>query len=887
MPRYVILLLLAALVALAGCGKDGEDGSGGEVSRAAAIGSVEPGISRALAERRAAALKKVCYDMAFKLEAGAAQARGFCSISFDLKDEAGDIDDLIVDFGSGKLLELSVNGAEVPEPALAHDHIVIPGRLLGPGGNTINTTFDAPVGKGGTALTRFEDESDGSEYVYTLLVPADAHLLFPCFDQPDLKAHLTLALNIPRGWTAVSNAPVSRVETRNERTLVTFRESQRLSTYVMAFAAGPFERIDDETSGPGRIPMSLYVRPSKKDKVDAAVLFRLNRDPLEWCEEYFGFSYPFEKFEFVLVPGFPYGGMEHAGAIFYRETTAVFDQAPTAAQLLGRRLLMYHEVVHQWFGDLVTMAWFDDLWLKEGFATFAAYKMLDALDPAALAWMRFHQSVKPRAYGVDATAGTTPVYQELGNLYDAKSAYGAIVYNKAPALLRQLEFKLGEEAFRKGAGLCIERHALGNARWPEIFACFEEAAGVSLEGWLDAWLLTRGMPVVTVEWDVSDEDRIARFEVLQKPVRGEGTLWPVKTRVALWYPGGRVETHPVEFSAARHRVAALEGKPAPEFVFLNFEDMAYGRFLLDAKSLDSVTALLPLVDDPFLESLLLSALWDMVREAAFAPADYIDLALAELEDEKDAVTFAGLLNRVGKALRYYLGARQEAAALPRVEGFLLGLLEAKDTPAALRLAAFRAFTGLAGTSKGLGRLKAVLSGEAVFEGVPIAPRDRWRIVGRLVETDFKGAAGLFETEKTRGGLDADRYAFEARAGFPDPAVKKEYYDAYLTESDWPERWLEDSLDGFNVLGQSDITFPYLLRALDQLEWVKDHRKIFFMPGWIAAFISGHRSREALDVVHGFLEERKDLPGDIRLKVLQSVDDLERTVRIRKRWADDG
>jgi len=877
MPRSAILPLMLFFSFLAGCGGEGADGAPGAQLP-------ELGITRALAAARAASIKDVRYALAFKLEAGAPWTRGFCSISFDLEKEAGG---LVLDHGAGELLELSVNGVVVPEPALAHGHIVIPGRLLQEGMNTVNATFNAPIGKGGTALTRFEDESDGSEYVYTLLVPADAHLLFPCFDQPDLKACLTLALDVPGGWTAVSNAPVSRMETREGRTLVTFRESQRLSTYLMAFAAGPFECIDDDTAGPGKIPMSLYVRPSKKDRVDAAALFRLNRDPLEWCEEYFGFPYPFEKFEFVLVPGFPYGGMEHAGAIFYRETSAVFDQEPTEAQLLGRRLLMYHEVVHQWFGDLVTMAWFDDLWLKEGFATFAAYKILDDLDPAALAWLRFHQSVKPRAYRVDVTAGTTPVYQELDNLHDAKSAYGAIVYNKAPALLRQLEFKLGEEAFRKGAGLCVERHALGNARWPEIFACFEEAAGVSLESWLDAWLLTRGMPVVTAEWDETDDGRIARFEVLQKPVHGTGTLWPVKTRAALWYPGGRVETAPVEFDSERHEVAAFVGKPAPEFVFLNFEDRAYGRFFLDRKSLDSVTALLPLIDDAFLRNMLLSALWDMAREAAFAPADYVDLALAELETERDAVTFARLLERVGKAVRYYLGTAEEAAAVARVEGFLLGLLDAGDTPAPLRLAAFRAFTNLARTPEGLGRLKMVLSEEAAFEGVPIAPRDRWRIVGRLAEAGAEGAAALFEAEKARAGLDADRYAFEERAAFADPAIKKEYFDAYLTESDWPESWLEDSLGGFNALSQSAITFPYLRRALDELEWVKDHRKIFFMPGWIAAFISGHRSREALDVVQGFLEERPDLPGDIRLKVLQSVDDLERTVRIRERWADDG
>lgn len=866
------LSVLLAVAGLAGCGSDDEE-SDRFLAR---------GVSKTLAEKRRWLVGNVKYTLFIGLDRGAEETkRATCTLSFDLK---GQPDSLVVDYGAGELQSLSVNDKIVPEPDLVENHIVIPGSLLKKGRNEIKTSFRSPVGKGGTALTRFEDETDDTEYVYTLLVPADAHLLFPCFDQPDIKARLELSVEMPAEWEALSNAPEESTVVTDGRKTVHFKESAPISTYLMAFTAGDYVRVDRTAGAEGERPMALLVRPAKKEELVAADLFALSNEALHWLEEYFGVGYPFEQFAFALVPGFPYGGMEHPGAIFYSEQASVFDQEPTAAQLLGRALLYYHEVSHQWFGDLVTMAWFDDLWLKEGFATFMSYRLLDALYPEKQAWMRFHQRVKPRAYRVDATAGTTPVYQELGNLYDAKSAYGAIVYNKAPALLQQLEFLIGAETFCKGTQICLERFAFANARWPEIFKCYEDASGRDLEEWLDAWLLTKGMPSVTAEWEADDDDRITRFEVVQEPVGEGGIEWPIKCEVVLWYPGGTMKRVPVEFDSSSHSVESLVGKKAPEIVFVNFEDRAYGQFLLDARSLENVSALLPLVKDDFLRTLLLSALWDMVRATALAPSDYIDLALGELGRETDPVTYEILLGRVTHALDYYLGEGQQSEAYPRVEKFLLDAVAAESTSKLIRLCAFRAIVGAARTDHALGWLKKILAEEIDLKAIEVASLDRWKIVGRLARLGADGSPALFEAEMERGGTDALRYAFEQKAGFNDPDVKQAYFDAYFSESERPEQWLESSLGAFNSPTQSEITLPFLLPALERLEWIKSHRKIFFMPRWIAAFVSGHTSRKALKVVTDYLEETDDLPGDIRLKILQSVDSLERTVRIREKFA---
>ncbi len=891
MARSTASIAIALLLCLAGCGEPLEIPAG-------------KGISRELAGARSRAIEGVFYDLSIGLTRNAAEISGTCTVTFTLKEK---VTALPIDFEGGTY-RMSVldpeTGETIPcdtlaglKPERVHDHIVVPGERLRKGPNRLKIDFSAvPVGKGGTALTRFLDESDGCEYYYTLFVPADAHRLFPCFDQPDLKGRLRLTLTMPAGWEAVSNAPresVDLVERRGSRwKTISFEETKPISTYLMAFAAGDFVRIQDagakvpgRREGEGNKPMSLYVRRSKEDKTDAAVLFRIHREALGWLEDYFKTPYPFGKFEFALVPGFPYGGMEHPGSVFYSERSTLFDQEPTDAQILGRAILIEHEVSHQWFGDLVTMKWFDDLWLKEGFATFVSYKVRDAVDPAALAWLRFHQRVKPRAYGVDATKGTTPVYQELLNLDDAKSAYGAIVYNKAPAVLRQLEFLLGEETFRKGIRLCLKRYAFGNAGWRDVIGCFEEASGRGLDGWAKAWLLTPGMPVVVPEWETGPDGKVARFEIVQRPLRGEGVTWPMSLEVALSRAGARNDTLSVEVSQARTPVPALKGSDAPGYVFLNHGDYAYGRFLLDAKSLQEVKAGISEIGDAFLKGLLLSVLWDMVREAEFSPADFVDIALVELERETDPVSFEMLLGRVGTAIEYYLSEKGANEAAPRLESLLLSRMESGRTPAPMRLASFRSFVGLARTCGGIAWLEKVLDGEIFLWDIPLSPRDRWAMVRRLAETGAESAGRFFAQEKERGGVDARRCAFAARAAFDDREVKDEYFNAYLSETDWPESWLEESLSAFNALEQSSATLPYLRQALDSLEWQKAHRKIFFMPRWIAAFLNGHRSREALEIVEAFLRERQDLPGDVRLKVLQSIDFLERTIRIREKYGE--
>src|SRR5690606_29742362 len=311
-----------------------------------------------------------------------------------------------------------------------------------------------------------------------------------------------------------SNGALATTDVAGERTTVTFEPTKPISTYLMAFAAGPWARIE---SPGGSRAMSMYVRRSRAAEVESDSLFALNAKALNWLEKWFDSPYPFGKYDFVLAPAFPFGGMEHPGAAFYSEDRVIFREQPTQPQRISRAATIYHEVAHMWFGDLVTMRWFDDLWLKEGFATYMAAKTQEALDPGTNPWQSFWIRNKPAAYAVDVTEGTTADWQQLANLDQAKSNYGPIVYNKAPGIRKQLEYLVGEQDFQRGVRAFLAEHSMGNADWGELLQAIGKASGRSLEDWGANYLLRRGMPVLEPSMVVSSGG--ARFSVSQLPAR--------------------------------------------------------------------------------------------------------------------------------------------------------------------------------------------------------------------------------------------------------------------------------------------------------------------------------------------------------------------------------
>lgn len=824
---------------------------------------LEPGVSLELARWRAQHYRDPAYALELKIDARRRRASGTLELQVTLARRV----DLVLDWRGAPVRGLRVNGKPV-RARQERQHLVVPRTALVRGRNRVELAFRAPIAVSGRALTLYRDREDGASYVYSLFVPADASSVFPCFDQPDLKARFRLALELPRGWRAISNAPL--LEEAPGR--VRFAETEPISTYLFAFAAGPFEAVTQVGE-----PVRLFVRRSQLERAreHAGEVLRLNRLALAFFEAEFARRFPFAKYDLVLVPELAYGGMEHAGATFLNEQSILFPDPPSGPDLLRRAQLIFHEASHQWFGNLVTMRWFDDLWLKEGFANFMAAKAAAAIVPELEPWSAFH-ALKTSAYRTDATAGTTPLRQPLANLSSAKSAYGSIVYSKGPAVLRQTEFYLGEHVFRRAMRDFLQRHAYGAADWSDLVRAFERVERRDLQAWAAAWVQRRGLPTVTLR------ETPGGVLLAQEDTLGEDGVWPQKLVVAVATAEGSVVTSEVRLEQASATVGGPAGARVVRWRYPNAGDFGYGRFLLDAASRDALLAEPRALPDGLLRAQLIEALWESVRDAELDPTAFIDFALVLLPEEGDDVILAGLLARVEGAFRRYLSEAQRGRLAPRLERALLGAALGEG-PESRRRLMLRAFVALAWSGPALADLKRLHEGSLSAPGLELGERDRFRILARLlVRADADGPRLLGEAAAAERGDNARRYAFAASAALADAEAKRAMYRRFTRDAELPERWIEEALASFNAPEHAALTAPLLSAALAQLPELKRRRKIFFVEHWLDAFLAGQTEPRALAAVRRFL--RRDLDPDLRRKVLEAADGLERTVRIRERFA---
>jgi aminopeptidase N len=450
---------------------------------------IEPGVSLSLAQQRAAILSGIRYDLAFTIpEDPAADIDGVVLIRFELSDSS---QPLQLDFRErADLIKSVAVNAEESGFQFINEHVVIPADELVTGANEIRIEFVA----GTTSLNR------NPEFLYTLFVPDRARTAFPLFDQPNLKAVFELSLTIPAGWTAISGAPIQEVQETERGVRHRFAPTELISSYLFSFVAGKFETVKRTIDSR---EMTMLHRETDEDKVARNIdeIFNLHAAALDWLEDYTAIDYPYAQFGFALIPAHPYGGMEHTGAIQYRASRLLLEEAPSDPQLLGRASLIAHETAHMWFGNLVTMDWFNDVWTKEVFANFMAAKIVNPSFPEINHDLNFLVSHYPGAYSVDRTAGANPIRQHLNNLNQAGQLYGAIIYLKAPVMMRKLEKLIGEDLFREGMREYLSRFAFANATWPALIGIFDSRSDDDLKAWSDVWVNTAGRKAIEAQWN--------------------------------------------------------------------------------------------------------------------------------------------------------------------------------------------------------------------------------------------------------------------------------------------------------------------------------------------------------------------------------------------------
>ncbi len=822
------------------------------------------GVPLELAQSRAQAISDLRYELSFDipLEKDSAIA-GAMKVSFEW---SGEEQPLVLDFKIEGDPNLSVkkNGAAVPF-TFEQEHIIIPAEHLEQGANTFALQFRA----GDMSLNRNED------YLYTLLVPDRARTLFPCFDQPNLKARYTLQLGIPSSWKASANGRLQTKAAGEERTTLKYEETAPISTYLFAFAAGKFKEATAERNGR---PMRMLYRESDEEKVQRNLndIFDLHAHALSWLEDYTDIPYPFEKFDFVLIPTFQYGGMEHVGNIFYRESSLMLDDGATANQKLGRASLIAHETAHMWFGDLVTMDWFSDVWLKEVFANFMAAKIVNPSFPEINHDLRFLLAHQPSAYGEDRSEGAHPIQQSLENLKDAGTLYGRIIYQKAPVVMRQLETMVGEINFRDGLRIYLDNFSFDNATWYDLIKILDGRTDLDLHQWSQVWVKEPGMPVIATEW-VEEEGLLNRFLVNQEQTSQSGAYWQQQTRVSFFYPD-TIRHLTTTIKGAVTEVAEAAGLPVPEAVLPCTAPISYGYFKLDNKSRDYLLANSHTFEDPVLRGATSLALYEAFLNGAFEDRmDYFNGLMVSLNEEEEPLNRQRLLSQLTTVFWKFQTDEQRAVSAPVLETLLWNkLLQAKD-PGAKR-SYFTTYRSISYTEEATAQLKAVYEEKRNIEGLKLSESDRNSLATALALRLPGQAEEILEKEiAATQNPDRKQYLeFVKPALSPYQEVRDTFFESLKdAENRALEPYVSSALEFLHHPMRAEAAIKYILPSLQLLEEIQATGDIFFPRSWIGATLSGHSSPEAAAIVKDFLKAYPDYPYRLKNKILMAADLLFR------------
>jgi aminopeptidase N len=828
--------------------------------------TVGAGIPLTLAEERVRRVSDLRYDLHFAIPAEmASPVTGRVRITFALSDASRP---LALDFSApGRVTSSSVKGlTHVP------DHLVIPASELRPGRNDMAIEFVA----GDAALNR------NPEFLYSLFVPARAHLTFPCFDQPDLKARWTLSLSIPPEWRAIANgAPVD--ESRRDGHLhVSFKETEPLSTYILAFAAGKFTVETGERAGR---TFRMFHRETDASKVaqNRTAIFDLHAAALAWLERYTGIPYAWGKFDFLLVPSFQFGGMEHPGAVFYNASALLLDPSATQNQKLGRASLIAHETAHMWFGDLVTMRWFNDVWMKEVFANFMAAKIVNPSFPDINHELRFLFAHYPAAYDIDRTPGTNAIRQPLDNLSEAGSLYGAIIYQKAPIVMRQLEALMGEAPFQEGLRHYLRAHQQGNASWADLIALMDARTPEDLAAWSRAWVEEAGRPLIRTELRV-ENGRIASLAFVQKDrIAARGLVWNQQLHVTIGLPEGPRQLR-VRLATGRADVPDARGLPAPRYVLPSGGGIAYGGFELDPASLSYLTAHLDEIGDPLTRGAAWVTLWDQMLDGRTTASALIDLGLRSVAAEPDEQNVQRILTYTQQAYWRFLPPDRRGEVAARLEPALRAGLRLAPSPS-LKSAWFSAIRDTARSRETIEWLEQVWRKKATVPGLILTEPDYTTLALQLAVRDVPAWKEILAEQLARieNPDRKARFAFVRPALSPDQAERDAFFNGLKQVSNRQrEPWVLEALAYLHHPLRAAQSAKYIPDSLALVREIQRTGDIFFPKRWMDATLGGHSSATAARMVSRFLAELPpDYPDRLRRIILSSSDDLLRASRAER------
>ena len=846
------------------------------------------GLSETDAQRRSERVSQVSYTLNFEIDGENPKYKGQSIIDFDLSDVS---EPLTIDFKSGEVVGVKANGNALAHVEYNEKFITLPKDSLKSGRNQIVVDFKHDYSKTGAGFYRFKDPEDGNSYLYTDFEPYDSNQLFPQFDQPDLKADYELSVKAPKDWVVVSSQRETGTEKLGEWQIWKFPRSERFSTYIFSLHAGPYKVWESKA---GKIPLRLMARQSFAKYMDYREWFQITRQGFQYFGEYFDYPYPFKKYDQLIVPDFNAGAMENVAAVTFREGYMPRGK-PTRAQRERRANVILHEMAHMWFGNLVTMKWWDDLWLNESFATYMAFKAATEATEFKQSWETFFDRTKAWAYWEDDLVTTHPIVAEVPGTEQAFANFDGITYGKGASTLKQLAFFLGEENFKKGIQNYFKKYAWKNTRMKDFLGALGEASNTDLSGWTQEWLLTSNHNRLEVRFHCED-GRISSMGLVQTAPEQYPTLRTHRTVVGL-YAGksNRIvlqEEIPVTYSGKHTFVSPAVGKACPILVYPNQRDMDFVKVKLDPRTLSHLKSPkwgLGKIRDDLGRMMFFQSLWDMVRDTNLSAWEYAELAFRNLPQERNikiATRTAGRLSALPKYLPEKTAEQkaQRQEYLKRLERFSWDLLGSARPHSDFQKLWFDTFVSVARTDEAQAKLKQLLNGQVRFRGLTVDQDRRWNIVQALHRRGYAGSDTLREEELKRDS--SEQGAKEAIAALvlkPDLKVKREWFGKVMAEkSDLPLARLKVAMENLFPEEQDELTATFMDEYYKALPSLAKTREDVFLTNLTEKMTPVLCETRSVNKLNDFISSHQELSPVVMKALRIAHQEEQRCVGIREK-----
>ncbi|QOD62354.1 peptidase M1 [Polaribacter haliotis] len=828
---------------------------------------LDKGISLELAQLRKQQISDVLYHLDFKIPK---EKTSPISSKLQLDLTLNNLEnDLILDFNEEKshLKSLKVNG-QILEIKHEKEHLIIDKKHLVKGANSIEIFFNA----GEISLNRNE------EFLYTLLVPDRASTLFPCFDQPDIKANYKLRITAPKDWKVLCGAFEESALEIDGFTEHTFAKTDLMSTYLFSFVAGKFT---EEIKNPGAFDMRFLYRENNQEKIDESVdeVYKIHQNSLGFLKSYTQVKFPFQKMDFAAIPPFQYGGMEHVGAIQYRASSLFLDKNATQNRKLSRAKLIAHETSHMWFGDLVTMKWFNDVWMKEVFANFMADKIMNPVFPEINHDLSFMMSHYPSAYSEDRTKGTNAIRQYLGNLKNAGSLYGRIIYNKAPIMMRQLEFLLGEEAFQQGIQEYIKTYQNSNADWNELVSILDKKSAGDIKNWSDVWVNSAGRPVFYEEIELNEKGNVTKFVIHQKAEDGSDKIWTQSFRIQLLDERGYLKNINIKNMGKSFDITLATKDFKPGQILYNTNGFGYGVFPIYKDKIDSYKN----IKDEVSRGYQYINLYENMLNGEITPLETYNVYLEAVQKEENELITGYLSGRIQHIFWTFLNEEEQNNIQKNSETSIFNLLES-ELPKNIKRTLFGLYQSIAFSEVGVNNLYTIWKKDKNIKNLFLNENDYTSLAMKLAIFKHPKANEILEEQQTRiSNLDRlERFKWLLPSLSNDENVRDAFMESLLQkENREKESWVQSALNNIHHPLRQKSSTKHLKSILEKLEEVQLTGDIFFPKGWLASSIGNYSSKEAFEILSKFLDENPNYNPILEKKLLQTTDNLSRAQEIKK------